>query len=296
MAKSDVSIWPYEPSFPLAVTGAALYGVVGAWLTYLTLVRHRAWYFSVVVVGAVIEVSAYVLRAYSAKNPTEITPFIQTTTYTVLAPVLVAAGNYLLIGHLIRAILQAGHHTIYHVPACRLTRVFVGCDVVAFCIQGTGSGVASGGGWAGPLGDAGVKVLIAGLVVQVCCFGAYLCVLARFHVLARRMAREDAPAGWRRVLGAVYCSSGLILLRSLYRVVEFAEGMGGYAFRSEWLFWVFEALPMLIAIGVFCFWHPSEYLGRDGAKGRFAKGGEGVREVDEGVTDRDTVIDRREPI
>ncbi|WQF83867.1 Putative RTA-like protein [Colletotrichum destructivum] len=140
------------------------------------------------------------------------TPFVQTTTYTVLAPVLVAAGNYLLIGRLIRAVLPAGHHTIYHVPASRLTRVFVGCDVVSFCIQGTGSGVASGGGWAGPLGGAGVKVLIAGLVVQVCCFGAYLCVLARFHVLARRMAREDAPARWRRVLGAVYCSSGLMLV------------------------------------------------------------------------------------
>ncbi|WQF83866.1 Putative RTA-like protein [Colletotrichum destructivum] len=68
--------------------------------------------------------------------------------------------------------------------------------------------------------------------------------------------------------------------------------MGGYAFRNEWLFWVFEALPMLIAIGVFCVWHPSEYLGRDDAKGRFAKGGEGVREVDEAVTDRDT---RRRP-
>lgn len=50
----------------------------------------------------------------------------------------------------------------------------------------------------------------------------------------------------------------------MYRVCEFAEGMNGYAFRTEWLFWVFEALPMIGAIGIFCIYHPSRYLGKDG--------------------------------
>lgn len=41
--------------------------------------------------------------------------------------------------------------------------------------------------------------------------------------------------------------------------------MNGYAFRTEWIFWVFEALPMIGAIGIFCIYHPSRYLGKDGA-------------------------------
>lgn len=45
--------------------------------------------------------------------------------------------------------------------------------------------------------------------------------------------------------------------------------MEGYSFRHEWLFWVFEALPMLVAIGIFCIYHPSACLGRDGGKSRF---------------------------
>jgi hypothetical protein len=36
--------------------------------------------------------------------------------------------------------------------------------------------------------------------------------------------------------------------------------MDGYAFRTEWLFWVFEALLMALAIVVFCFYHPGQYL------------------------------------
>jgi hypothetical protein len=41
--------------------------------------------------------------------------------------------------------------------------------------------------------------------------------------------------------------------------------MNGYTFTHEWLFWVFETLPMIIAIGVFCISHPSRYLGPKGA-------------------------------
>ena len=32
------------------------------------------------------------------------------------------------------------------------------------------------------------------------------------------------------------------------------------------MFWVFESAPMLIAIAVFCVYHPSAYLGKYGAK------------------------------
>jgi hypothetical protein len=41
--------------------------------------------------------------------------------------------------------------------------------------------------------------------------------------------------------------------------------MNGYAFRTEWLFWVFETLPMIGAIGIFVVYHPSRFLGKDGA-------------------------------
>ena len=57
----------------------------------------------------------------------------------------------------------------------------------------------------------------------------------------------------------------ILQIRCIYRVAEFAEGMEGYSFNHEWLFWVFESAPMLIAIGVFCVFHPSAHLGSDGA-------------------------------
>ncbi|KID78000.1 uncharacterized protein G6M90_00g037950 [Metarhizium brunneum] len=261
----DKDVWMYNPSFALAVIGTIVYGLIFTAITYLTFFRYRAWYFTVVVVGAAVEVAGYVLRAYSARNRTILVPFVLTLTFTVLAPVFVAAGNYLLISRLIRAVLPPSHHRVLGVPGNRLTPIFVVCDVVSFLIQGSGSGIASSDNWQGEKEKIGRYVLIGGLSFQLVAFGLFLCVFRRFHVLANRMARPEAPTGWQQVVLSVYISSVLIMVRCIYRVCEFAEGMNGYAFRTEWLFWVFETLPMIGAIGIFVIYHPGRFLGQDGA-------------------------------
>jgi hypothetical protein len=38
-------------------------------------------------------------------------------------------------------------------------------------------------------------------------------------------------------------------------------GIWGYPFTHEWMFYVFESLPMLPAISIFCWWHPAKYFG-----------------------------------
>ncbi|KAJ9151320.1 Rta1 domain-containing protein [Pleurostoma richardsiae] len=277
MADDDV-VWLYKPSLALAIVGTVLYSISWVWLSYLTIFKYRAWFFICVVVGALIEVVGYAIRCYSVQNQTQVGPFATTLSLIVLAPLFVAAGNYLLIGRLIRAVLPPSHHTVLRVPARLLTRLFVACDVVSFLVQCSGSGVASSSSWSGSAADAGVGILIAGLVIQVVTFCAYGVILARFRSLVARLAVPGAPEGWRWVLRAVYVSSALILLRSVYRVVEFAEGVHGYAFTHEWMFWVFEALPMIVAITVFCIWHPAKYLGRDGRRrhvdGQELEGGE----------------------
>ncbi|KAJ4160572.1 hypothetical protein NW754_003691 [Fusarium falciforme] len=260
------SIWMYNPSFALAIIGTIVYGIIFLVISYLTLIKYRAWFFIVVVIGSAIEVAAYILRSYSAKNQSEIAPFVNTLTFTVLAPVFIAAGNYLLISRLILAVLPPSRHRILKIPGRRLTPIFVACDIIAFLVQGSGSGIASSDNWQGQMEKIGRNVLIGGLAFQLVAFSLFLCVFRRFHVLANRMAVDGAPKGWQKVVLAVYVSSSLIMVRCIYRVCEFAEGMNGYAFRNEWLFWVFESLPMIGAIGIFCIYHPSRYLGRDGAR------------------------------
>ncbi|KAJ4150203.1 hypothetical protein LMH87_010963 [Akanthomyces muscarius] len=263
MANDDNSIWVYSPSFPLAVVGCVVYSILFITITYTTWIKHRAWFFSTVVVGAAIEVAGYVCRVYSAKHQTILVPYILTLTLTVLAPVFIAAGNYLLISRLILNVLPPIHHRILGIAGRLLTPTFVTFDIVSFLVQGNGSAIASAGNWTGPKEKIGRYTLIGGLLLQLLAFGLFLTVFGRFHFLATRFAVPEAPSGWRKVVRAVYISSIAIMIRCIYRVCEFAEGMNGYAFRTEWLFWVFETIPMIFAIGAFCVWHPSQHLPRN---------------------------------
>jgi len=72
-------------------------------------------------------------------------------------------------------------------------------------------------------------------------------------------------------------------------MVEFGMGMDSYIAHHEWFFYVFEAIPMLPAIIVFCIWHPAAYFG--GGNGKFDAGKnddkDGFRLVD---GSRDTML------
>ena len=54
----------------------------------------------------------------------------------------------------------------------------------------------------------------------------------------------------------------------------------------EWIFYIFEALPMLPAIAVFCFIHPAKYLGRRGGLNKVERLEDGGAELLEGGNKR----------
>jgi hypothetical protein len=137
---------------------------------------------------------------------------VVTLTTTVLAPVFIAAANYMLITRLIISVLPESRHRILGIPGRRLTLIFVICDIVAFCVQGNGSAVASSNDWTGKEEKIGRYILIGGLSFQLLTFSLFLCVLGRFHHQANRHELHEAPAGWRKVVTAVYISSALIVV------------------------------------------------------------------------------------
>lgn len=156
---------------------------------------------------------------------------------------LIAAGVYLLIGRLIRAVLPPKHHSIFHIPARRLTLIFVLADVLSLMIQSAGSGIASSTEWVGSTADVGInvscppivpplpiilvfsvahprgnQVLLGGLGFQcfsLCAFGA---VLLRFFYLAhprgKCMATRDAPKDWAAFVKALMLIVACIFVRS----------------------------------------------------------------------------------
>jgi hypothetical protein len=64
----------------------------------------------------------------------------------------------------------------------------------------------------------------------------------------------------------LYAVSILILVRSVFRVVEYLQGNAGYLLRHELYLYVFDAVLMALCMVIFLFYHPSRiHAGRGNA-------------------------------
>ena len=76
----------------------------------------------------------------------------------------------------------------------------------------------------------------------------------------------------------LYTVSALILVRCIYRVIEYIQGeQDGYLFTHEWSIYVLDASLMVGAMAVFWVWHPNVL--KRGGKGEGGGEGEGMVSV-----------------
>lgn len=123
----------------------------------------------------------------------------------------------------------------------------------------------------------GQWVIVAGLCIQLLFFGAFLLSSVLFHrrILKSptsqsertlQVQRDIWPRDWRGLLYACYVVSGLILVRSIYRLIEFAQGNDGYLIDHEVFLYVFDAVMMVIVMVIMNSFHPSAILQSDGSE------------------------------
>jgi hypothetical protein len=112
----------------------------------------------------------------------------------------------------------------------------------------------------------GQWIIVSGLCVQLVFFGAFVLSAFLFHGrIARHPTAESEstmrptrfvwPRDWRGLLFACYIVSLLIVIRSVYRLIEFIG--------HEVFLYVFDASMMFIAMVVMNLFHPSAVLQSD---------------------------------
>lgn len=117
----------------------------------------------------------------------------------------------------------------------------------------------------------GQWVIVAGLCVQLMFFGAFVLTSLIFHIKIIRQPTIKSegsmdqhgsiwPRDWRGLLFACYIASVLILIRSVYRLIEFVQGNDGYVISHEIFLYVFDAAMMFSVMVVMNVLHPSFVL------------------------------------
>ncbi|RDW82322.1 hypothetical protein BP6252_03434 [Coleophoma cylindrospora] len=258
MVVGEYLLYHYEPSFIAAVIFIALFGITSA-LHFIQLVRNRTWYFIPFLIGGLFECLGYVGRAMNSKQKQgEWTtgPYIMQSLLLLLAPALFAASIYMVLGRIIR-LTGGNEHSVVRVNW--LTKIFVAGDVISFLAQSGGGGILAQAKKQSQV-NMGQYVITGGLCIQLLFFGLFIVVAAIFHWRMYTNPTQRALGthiNWERHLFVLYIASLFIMVRSVFRVIEYVMGQDGPLLSNEVYLYVFDAALMFLTMLLFNVQHPN---------------------------------------
>ena len=198
----------------------------------------------------IVQFLGYCGRAAAHSDSTKLGTYIMQTTLILIAPALFAASIYMILGRLIR-VLRAESLSIIRVSW--MTKIFVLGDVLSFFMQAGGGGLQASGNQ-----NLGQKIIIIGLFVQIFMFTLFLVTAVAFHrnILKQSTALLfSSVINWRLYLHILYITSTLILIRSIFRLIEYLQGHDGYLVSHEVFLYLFDTLLMFLVMLIFAIWY-----------------------------------------
>ncbi|KAK5043550.1 hypothetical protein LTR84_011410 [Exophiala bonariae] len=251
-----LNLYEYEPSIVAAVIFAVIFAALTAGHVF-RMIRSRQWFLTALVVGGGFEIVGFVIRITGHNDPCVRITYILQTVLILIAPAIFSATIYMILGRTVRAIQG---DALSPIRPTRLTKIFVAGDVLCFFVQGGGGGILSSADNDKTKANLGKYVILAGLALQIVLFGLFIIVALIFH---SRIRKQPTPKStrpeiqWQTMLHVLYGVSLLIMVRNLFRVVEYGLGRDGYLLSHEWPLYVFDAALMSLVMAALLWWFPT---------------------------------------
>ncbi|PSN64980.1 RTA1 domain-containing protein [Corynespora cassiicola Philippines] len=257
--------FPYHPSLPAAFMFAISFAVVLMahviqGMFYRKVPKRFTW---VVIMGAVWECGSFIARTISTRHQQEVSLIAISQLLFLLAPVWINAFVHMILARLIY--FYHPDRCIFGIDAPRISTYFVWADILSFLIQ------AGGGSLLGPEQsakeqDIGFKLYMGGVSLQQVLIICFLVLAVKFQIDMYKSEGEGSThygrIGWQKQVWCIYCVLGLITLRIIYRLVEFADGLNadGTFMKHEYYIYILDALPMFLALLLLSLYHPGKVL------------------------------------
>jgi hypothetical protein len=190
-------------------------------------------------------------------DPCTLGPFVIQYLLILLAPSIFSATIYMILGRTIRAVRG---EALSPIRPTWLTKIFVAGDVTCFLVQMLGGTMLARAQGDKAQADLGKYIILAGLILQFLLFAVFIVVAHIFYTRLRKQPTEMSrrpEIRWLTMLYVLYGVSLLIMLRNLFRVIEYASGRDGYLLTHEWPLYVFDAAFMLAVVCILLWWFPT---------------------------------------
>ncbi|KAL5490532.1 hypothetical protein ACEPAI_5365 [Sanghuangporus weigelae] len=217
----------YSPSKPGAIIAGVILAVLSI-LIFVRLSRRKNWWGLCLPIGILLLSVGFFVRLASVNNPTGRDLFATTQVLIITSPGAFLAFNYIVYRRLIQA-FAAGQSQYSLMQPQILASVFIISDVVTFIVQGVGAGLSTS-----------PDNLQMGRNAQDGKFNS-----------------SNFP--WSLVY-ILYFSSAFIMVRAIYRLVEFIQGPGGYLITHEVFCYCLDISPPFLATSIHAFFWPGDLI------------------------------------
>ncbi|KAF3919893.1 hypothetical protein ABW21_db0206437 [Orbilia brochopaga] len=248
------SYWYYCPDETLAILFAVLFGVSG--LIHLAqAICYRNKYMPIYVFGCWAIATGLSLRAHTAhtRDLQSLGLLIPSQVLVYSGPPVFSAALYFVLARICYYVPRAAPITPY-----RIVRTFISLDGLCELLVGAGTGMFVNT-TAPSRQKIGQGLLRAALILQLLLFLAF----AYFSIKLQRNAKRLGIWGkWRMSLYTLYVCGFWVMVRCIYRLVEFFEGFKGELILHEAYFYALECIPMLLSAAYMNVMHVSRWLPR----------------------------------
>ncbi|KAI9340271.1 RTA1 like protein-domain-containing protein [Obelidium mucronatum] len=260
-----------KPKIELAYAGAVIFSII-LFLHVGLAIRFKTRYMLAAIVGCTLEAAGYIARVIAINDPFATGKYSIQQAFIILGPTLIAATQYVMLEKIIHFSYPAASPIKHHL----ITRIFVISDIITFIVQCGGSVFLLLPNPTMDQVDLGTNILLAGIVMQMVSFVAYISLAIVFYNRALAIESGSAPeitasnievdktaelvSNWKRIYFTLMFSGAAVCLRSGFRIVEFANGFTGPIATNENYMYVFDFLLMAVAMVAFVVVHPGSVL------------------------------------
>ncbi|PNS16020.1 hypothetical protein CAC42_4421 [Sphaceloma murrayae] len=250
----------YAPNKGAPIFFAVAFAICGFWHLWQCIHFKCFRITSLLPLSALGLAAGFAAREVGAFQLDNLQVYIATVMLLYIPPPVIELANYHIFGRV-----------LYYVPYCspvhpgRTLTTLGAISAVVEILNGIGISWTANSTIRPAFLNAGKALLRASLLVQVAVIAMFYVMIAIFFYRCQRARLHHR--GVRHVVLGMIVSSTFILVRCLFRTVEIFSETDGTGFpavyRYEWLFYVLEAVPLLISIGWWNFFHPRHYLPED---------------------------------
>ncbi|EPX75364.1 uncharacterized protein SOCG_04606 [Schizosaccharomyces octosporus yFS286] len=243
----EQDIFGYIPNIVLAGLAIALF-FIPFLLQIGVLIKWRKSIVWVPLVGTFGEIAGWICRVRAHSHVQGYSAYIGQSISLLLAPIFYSAVLYVLLYRW--ALIYGPQYSL--LPPRLYVGLFVTVDVIAFLVQCAGGGLTS----VNSLRNLGFNIALAGVIFQLAFTILYILLLILFligvlkHKPMRRTGASSAGSPRTRTNDLVFLclilSTVAVLVRIVYRTIEFASGRQSKVATTELWFALFDFVPMII--------------------------------------------------